>query len=98
MSGYDLQSLKLPKLTGIALRLFAAALDHPLTRGLLLPSLMKQGGVERLRELLAVRLKVTNNPNLPRMVFVQTKKPDGTLVIVPIAEVKDIVKSCIAEF
>jgi len=51
MSGYDLQSLKLPKLTGIALRLFAAALDHPLTRGLLLPSLMKQGGVERLREL-----------------------------------------------
>ena len=54
--------------------------------------------VERLRELLAVRLKVTNNPNLPRMVFVQTKKPDGTLVIVPIAEVKDIVKSCIAEF
>jgi Asp-tRNA(Asn)/Glu-tRNA(Gln) amidotransferase A subunit family amidase len=54
MSDYDLQSLKLPKLTGTALRLLAAALDWPPTRSLLLPSLAKQGGVERLR---AIRLK-----------------------------------------
>jgi len=38
MSDYDLQSLKLPKLTGTALRLLAAALDWPPTRSLLLPS------------------------------------------------------------
>jgi Asp-tRNA(Asn)/Glu-tRNA(Gln) amidotransferase A subunit family amidase len=49
MSGYDLRSLKLPKLTGPALQLFAAALDYPLTRGLILPGLQKQGGVDKLR-------------------------------------------------
>ncbi len=54
MSGYDLQSLKLPKLTGTALKLFAAALDHSFTRNLLLPSLAKQGGVDKLR---AIRLE-----------------------------------------
>lgn len=57
MSGYDLQSLKLPKLTGIALRLFAAALDKRLTRSLLLPSLLKQGGVEKLRS-----IRLTGDP------------------------------------
>lgn len=51
MAEYDLSSLKLPKLTGFGLRLFAAALGHPLTRGALLPSLLRQGGVDRLRTL-----------------------------------------------
>jgi Asp-tRNA(Asn)/Glu-tRNA(Gln) amidotransferase A subunit family amidase len=54
MSGYDLGSLKLPRLKGLALRIFAAALDGTITRRLLLPSLLKQGGVDKLR---ALRLK-----------------------------------------
>jgi Asp-tRNA(Asn)/Glu-tRNA(Gln) amidotransferase A subunit family amidase len=51
MSSYDLKSLQLPKLTGLPLRLFATALDRSATRALLLPSLLKQGGIDRLREL-----------------------------------------------
>lgn len=51
MSDYDLHSLKLPKLTGFGLKLFAAALDHALTRAALLPSLLRQGGVDKLRTL-----------------------------------------------
>ncbi len=51
MSTYDLESLKLPKLSGAALRLFAAALDRPFTRNLLLPSLLRQGGVFTLRSI-----------------------------------------------
>ena len=48
-STYNLKSLSLPKLTGRGLRLFAAALDAPATRRLLLPGLIKQGGVDYLR-------------------------------------------------
>lgn len=51
MPDYNLQSLKLPRLTGRALTLFAAALDNPLARKLLLPSLLQQGGIVRLREI-----------------------------------------------
>ena len=50
---YDLSSLQLPKLNGTSLSLFAAALDSPLLRGLLLPSLIKNGGVDSIR---AIRL------------------------------------------
>jgi Asp-tRNA(Asn)/Glu-tRNA(Gln) amidotransferase A subunit family amidase len=51
MSSYDLKSLQLPKLTGLPLRLFAAALDNPVTRAALLPGLLRQGGVDRLHTL-----------------------------------------------
>lgn len=51
MPGYDLKSLQLPKLSGLGLRLFAAALENPLTRRALLPGLLRQGGVSQLREL-----------------------------------------------
>lgn len=51
MAEYDLVSLKLPKLTGASLRAFAVAVEHPLTRGALLPSLVRQGGADRLRKL-----------------------------------------------
>ncbi len=51
MPGYDLESLKLPKMAGLPLRLFAAALDHKATRALLMPSLLSQGGILRLRAL-----------------------------------------------
>jgi Asp-tRNA(Asn)/Glu-tRNA(Gln) amidotransferase A subunit family amidase len=49
MSTYDLKSLNLPKLAGLSLRIFAALLDWPFTRRLLLPSLMRQGGIYPLR-------------------------------------------------
>jgi Asp-tRNA(Asn)/Glu-tRNA(Gln) amidotransferase A subunit family amidase len=51
MPGYDLESLKLPKLSGLPLRLFGAALDYKATRALLLPSLLKQGGILGFRTL-----------------------------------------------
>ena len=51
MATYDLRSLQLPKLTGAGLRLFAAALGHSVTRALLLPNLLRQGGVLKLRTL-----------------------------------------------
>jgi Asp-tRNA(Asn)/Glu-tRNA(Gln) amidotransferase A subunit family amidase len=51
MSAYDLESLSLPKLSGFGLRLFAALLDSPLTRRFLLPGLLRQGGVDKLRAL-----------------------------------------------
>ncbi len=59
MSSYDLKSLKLPKLKGLALRLFAAALDRSFTRGLLLPGLLRQGGVDKLRA-----LRLSEDPTL----------------------------------
>jgi Asp-tRNA(Asn)/Glu-tRNA(Gln) amidotransferase A subunit family amidase len=59
MAAYDLKSLSLPKLSGLSLRLFAALLDFPLTRKLLLPGLMAQGGVTRLRA-----LRLSTDPTL----------------------------------
>ena len=51
MPDYDLRSLELPKLSGVALRAFAASLGNPLGRAILLPSLLKQGGFDRFRAL-----------------------------------------------
>ncbi|MGQ9683852.1 MAG: amidase [Anaerolineae bacterium] len=44
MSTYDLRSLSLPSLSGLPLRLFASALGNRVSRGLLLPGLLAQGG------------------------------------------------------
>ncbi len=46
---YDLKSFKLPYLAGPLLRLFVALLESPL-RGLLIPSLLRNAGITRLRE------------------------------------------------
>jgi Asp-tRNA(Asn)/Glu-tRNA(Gln) amidotransferase A subunit family amidase len=48
-SEYDLQSVKLPYLAGLGLRLFVALLESPL-RGLVLPGLFRNAGITRLRE------------------------------------------------
>jgi Asp-tRNA(Asn)/Glu-tRNA(Gln) amidotransferase A subunit family amidase len=48
---YDLTSVKLPRFAGFALRLFVGLIESPLTRWLLIGSLLKQGGITRLREL-----------------------------------------------
>ena len=46
---YDLKSVKLPYLSGAALRLFAALLEGPLG-SLLIPSLFRSSGITWLRE------------------------------------------------
>ena len=49
MSNYDLVSLKLPVLSGKPLAVFASVLALAAGRALLLPSLLKQGGIPKLR-------------------------------------------------
>jgi Asp-tRNA(Asn)/Glu-tRNA(Gln) amidotransferase A subunit family amidase len=51
MSKYDLKSLNLPKLTGTALKLFAAAVENPALRGALMPGLLKNGGIPDLGQI-----------------------------------------------
>jgi Asp-tRNA(Asn)/Glu-tRNA(Gln) amidotransferase A subunit family amidase len=51
MSVYNLKSLNLPKLTGGALKAFAAAVENPVTRPLLLPSLLENGNIPLLNHL-----------------------------------------------
>lgn len=51
MSRYNLTSANYPVLTGRSLQLFATALDNPLLRALLLPQLLKTGGLNQLRSL-----------------------------------------------
>lgn len=48
---YDLESVKLPSLTGGQLKFFAGALENSATRGLLLPSLLKSGGFDKFRKM-----------------------------------------------
>ncbi|MBU2261132.1 MAG: amidase [Proteobacteria bacterium] len=48
-SSYDLKSVKLPYLSGAALRLFAALLESPLG-GLMIPGLFRSSGISWLRE------------------------------------------------
>lgn len=54
MSGphhYDLKSVNLPRLAGGTLSMMAGALDIGILRALLLPSMLKSGGIEDFREL-----------------------------------------------
>lgn len=48
---YDLQSVKLPRLVGSALRVFVSLMENPATRGLIIPNLLQSGGITKLREL-----------------------------------------------
>jgi Asp-tRNA(Asn)/Glu-tRNA(Gln) amidotransferase A subunit family amidase len=48
---YDLKSVKLPRVGGVGLRLLAALAEHPLTRGLILPQLLANGGVTAMRRM-----------------------------------------------
>ena len=48
---YDLKSVKLPRLVGRPLQLFAAALGMRSTRALLAGRLLRDGGILRLRAL-----------------------------------------------
>ncbi len=51
MAAYELHSLNLPRLTGLALTAFTTAVENPLSRGLLLPGLLENGGIPRLRRM-----------------------------------------------
>ncbi|MBM3154977.1 MAG: amidase [Chloroflexi bacterium] len=48
---YDLESVKLPSLTGGQLKFFAGALENSAMRGILLPSLLKSGGFDEFRKM-----------------------------------------------
>jgi hypothetical protein len=50
MSEYDLQSLRLPKLTGLGLTLFTSTLENPTLSPLILGNLLKNGGIIKLRQ------------------------------------------------
>ncbi len=47
---YELQSIRLPRLTGALLRAFAKAVELPLIRGLLLANLFQTAGLPKLRK------------------------------------------------
>ncbi len=51
MTAYELHTLKLPKLTGFSLSAFTAAVENPLSRSLLLPGLLENGGIPKLRQM-----------------------------------------------
>jgi Asp-tRNA(Asn)/Glu-tRNA(Gln) amidotransferase A subunit family amidase len=51
MTAYELQSLKLPKLTGAGLSAFTAAVENPASRALLLGGLLENGGIPKLRRI-----------------------------------------------
>ena len=46
---YNLESLKLPKLSGRPLRWLARALEMSATRKMILPKLLRDGGIDGLR-------------------------------------------------
>ncbi|MGB4595604.1 MAG: amidase [Anaerolineaceae bacterium] len=48
---YDLKSLKLPKLYGTMLSIFAALVGSPVTRPFLIGSLLENGGIPKLRKM-----------------------------------------------
>lgn len=51
MSAYDLKSLKLPVLNGKTLKIFADVACNRVTQPLVLPTLLENGGIPRLRKL-----------------------------------------------
>jgi Asp-tRNA(Asn)/Glu-tRNA(Gln) amidotransferase A subunit family amidase len=75
MSTYELHSLNLPKLTGVGLQLFAAAVENPASRALLIGSLLENGGIPKLR-----RTTLNETPTLYPLVAPQV---DSQPEIVP---------------
>src|SRR5688572_29898111 len=47
---YDLESVKLPVVQGAALRLVVALAESPITAPLIVPSLLKNGGITEMRQ------------------------------------------------
>ncbi len=59
MAPYDLKSLQLPKLYGRSLAIFADAASNPVTRAVLLGSLLENGGIPKIR-----KIKFSEEPTL----------------------------------
>lgn len=73
MTVYDLKSVKLPRLTGTGLRLFARALVNPATRGALINRLLQDGGILKLRQ-----MRLDEVPTLKPLVAGQAiESPEG---------------------
>ncbi len=73
MAAYELRSLNLPKLTGAGLRAFTAALENRAGRGMLLGSLLENGGIPKLR-----RITVEEPPTLYPLVRAdEAGQPEG---------------------
>jgi hypothetical protein len=49
---YDLQSIKLPRLAGVTLRLVGQLVEQPAIRELLVARLLHNGGIDKLRQLI----------------------------------------------
>jgi Asp-tRNA(Asn)/Glu-tRNA(Gln) amidotransferase A subunit family amidase len=91
MTTYNLKTLKLPKLTGTALKIFTAAIENPLGRALLLGSLLENGGIPKLR-----RVNLQETPTLYPLVQPNGDKlgavpfkPDPVLQNHPFLTVRD---------
>ncbi len=50
-SAYDLKSVKMPRITGTALKIFCSLMESPSTSGLLSPSLLRDAGIAAFRKL-----------------------------------------------
>ncbi|MDR3573065.1 MAG: amidase [Anaerolineaceae bacterium] len=74
MSAYDLESIQLPKLNGMMLKLFSSALSNPITRAALIGPLLKNGGITKLRT-----LRPTEAPTLYPLAF----QPDANAQPIP---------------
>ena len=66
MTQYDLESVKLPKLAGTGLRLFANALENGAARAVMLGNLLQSGGITKLRE-----MRIDEPPTVSPIKFVE---------------------------
>lgn len=49
MTKYELHALKLPKMSGLALKIFTSIVENPIGKALLINSLLENGGIPKLR-------------------------------------------------
>ena len=75
---YDLQNIKAPRLAGTSLHLFTLALESKLTRWMLLPKLLRDGGISafQARDLTEIP---TVAPSLPAVGTTEVGEPDVDL-------------------
>ena len=92
---YNLKSVKLPKLTGLPLKLFAAALENPVAGALLMPKMMKDAGF------LEFRKKIIEDPTTPLPLYYSEKPAVANSARKPVDPVqpqKSSVFATIADF
>lgn len=100
-SNYDLKSVKLPRLTGGGLSLMAGALEIGFLRGLLMPSMLKSGGITDFRA-----LSPEESPTVFPIAYADKKAPpedgpdlkalnkiEGSAGAVPFRTVRDYAKA-----